>query len=351
MAYPQTRLDQKLRNIRAGNYKRSDFIIADAKDGDMGSGLAATGFARSADGGQGRVRTRSEFIDQIQAIVEQDIVDIMLVSASNLELLHERGVFRNSAVKPAIRANDTTDCWGGVRHQAYTKHPSRHFRTANLSRAMYGTNEPAIGAPVIGTDLGLYSVTFLNDIDHDYEALDAFAAFREEAADNNFKYFFEVFNPNVDCGLDREQIGEYINDSILRCLAGVTKADRPQFLKIVYNGPKALEELASFDPSLVVGVLGGGAGTTRDTFELLHQAEKYGGRVALFGRKINLAEDPLALLALMRQVADGSIAPDEAVKAYHGELSKSGLKPKRSLEDDLAIAEDVLKPAALKKVA
>ena len=60
------------------------------------------------------------------------------------------------------------------------------------------------------------------------------------------------------------------------------------------NGAKALEELASYDPQLVVGVLGGGAGTTRDTFELLFQAEKYGARVALFGRKINLAESQVA---------------------------------------------------------
>jgi hypothetical protein len=30
------RLDKKLANIRNGRYKRSDFMIADAKDGDMG---------------------------------------------------------------------------------------------------------------------------------------------------------------------------------------------------------------------------------------------------------------------------------------------------------------------------
>ena len=89
----------------------------------------------------------------------------------------------------------------------------------------------------------------------------------------------------------------------------MTKADRPQFLKIAYNGPKALEELASFDPSITVGVLGGGAGTTRDCFELLNQAEKYGARVALFGRKINLAEDPLAMVSFMREVASGNIQP------------------------------------------
>ena len=47
----------------------------------------------------------------------------MLTSVSNLDALHERGVFKGSHVKPAIRANDTTDCWGGIRHGRYAKHP------------------------------------------------------------------------------------------------------------------------------------------------------------------------------------------------------------------------------------
>ena len=141
----------------------------------------------------------------------------------------------------------------------------------------------------------------------------------------------------------RPLVPHYINDCIVRCLAGVTKADRPQFLKIAYNGPKALEELASFDPSITVGVLGGGAGTTRDCFELLNQAEKYGARVALFGRKINLAEDPLAMVSFMREVASGNIQPLEAVKAYHGSLQKSGLTAIRALAADSEITEKVLK--------
>ena len=40
-------LDDKLKRIRAGAYRRSDFIIADAKDPDMGPGLHAVGPARS----------------------------------------------------------------------------------------------------------------------------------------------------------------------------------------------------------------------------------------------------------------------------------------------------------------
>ena len=345
------RLDQKLQNIRAGRYRRSDFIIADAKDGDMGSGTTCTAFARGPDGGRLRPRTRTEFIEHIAEILKQDIVDVMLVSASNLELLQERGAFAGTGVKPAVRVNDTTDCWGGVRHGSYARHPSRPFRTANIARVMHGTAAPSPGAPVTGTDLGLYSVTFLNDLHADAAALEEFARFRAEAAAIGFQYFYEVFNPNIETGLSREEIGEFINDCILRSLAGVMRADRPRFLKIVYNGPKALEELASFDPDLVVGVLGGGAGTARDTFELLHQAERYGGRVALFGRKINLAEAPLVLIGFMRRVADGELMPEEAVRAYHGELQRLGLRPTRSLEDDLQITEAVLKPAATLKAA
>ena len=159
---------------------------------------------------------------------------------------------------------------------------------------------------------------------------------------NGFSYFLEVFNPNVDAGIEPELVPAFVNDAIVRCIAGLTEAERPKFLKIVYNGPKALDELASYDPGLVVGVLGGGAGTTRDCFELIHQAQKYGARVALFGRKINLAESPLDIVRLMRAVSDGALTPSEAVEDYHDTLMRKGLKPSRDFADDREITEAVL---------
>jgi len=337
-----TRLDEKLARIRAGRYQRKDFIIADAKDPDMGPSIVSCGPARLKDGSSKRNRTRGEFLDQIQAIVEQDIVDVMLTSVSNLERLIERGTYRRSAVKPAIRANDATDVWV-MRGATYAQKPSRPFRSAKLSRVMWGSPTPNPGAPVTGTDLGLYSLTFNNDLDADLASLEAFAAFRDEAAALGFNYFLEVFNPNVTTGIAAEVLPHYINDCIQRCLAGLTVAERPLFLKIAYNGPKALEEMASYDPSLIVGVLGGGAGTTRDCFELIAQAERYGARVALFGRKINLAESPLAMVSFMRAVADGALAPGEAVKAYHAALRKEGIKPHREFSADDQITEATLK--------
>ena len=63
-------------------------------------------------------------------------------------------------------------------------------------------------------------------------------------------------------GLDSSMVGPFVNDWIIRVLAGVTSDERPIFLKVGYNGADALAELAEHDTSLVVGVLGGAAGTT-----------------------------------------------------------------------------------------
>ena len=190
------RLDDKLARIRAGDYRRSDFIIADAKDPDMGPGLYAVGPAREADGTTRRLRTRAEFLDSIAAIVSQDIVDVMLTSASNLEQLAKRKAFAGTGVKPAIRANDTTDVW---RHRGATYHdkPSRPFRTASLARVRSGSAHPNAHADVALTDLGLYSITFSGNLDADHASLHAFREFRDDAAACGFSYFLEVFNPNV----------------------------------------------------------------------------------------------------------------------------------------------------------
>ena len=119
----------------------------------------------------------------------------------------------------------------------------------------------------------------------------------------------------------------------------MAQAGRPLFLKIVYHGPKAMEELVAYDPHLVVGILGGCAGTTYDAFKLLAEAQKYGARVALFGRKINNAENQLAFVEFLRLIADGEITPEEAVRAYHGVLQQLKIKPHRPLEDDLLLAD------------
>jgi hypothetical protein len=136
----------------------------------------------------------------------------------------------------------------------------------------------------------------------------------------------------------------------VRTLAGVTSAGRPLFLKVVYHGPQALEELVRYDPHLIVGILGGSAGTTYDAFKLLSEAKKYGARVALFGRKINNAENQLAFIRFLRLIADGEITAEEAVRAYHGVLQKLGIRPHRSLTEDMELRSGIMSYGGSDKV-
>ena len=78
-------------------------------------------------------------------------------------------------------------------------------------------------------------------------------------------------------------------------------------------------------------------------FELIFKASKYGAKVALFGRKINLSEDPIGLVQLMRKVVERDTTPEEAVKIYHDQLIKKKLTPDRNLKYDLRITDPILK--------
>jgi hypothetical protein len=326
-------LDQKLANIHANPFGAKDFVLADAKDADMAAGLAAPGM----DARSGKLRSLAEYRDQMREVVRQGLVDILLMSASTAEVLAIRErLFDASHITPACRANDTTDIHlmtGGT----YAAAPSRPFRTATMEQLQSGRVNPTDTQRYLGCDLGLYSITPNNTVRFDYETLLAYKDFRIEAEQKRFRHFLEVFDPNA-CGASCPQdLGRFINDLIVRTLAGVPQSGRPIFLKIVYHGPKAMEELVKYDPHLVVGVLGGASGTTHDAFALLEQAKKHGARAALFGRKINNSEDQLTFVRFLRMLADEQISAQEAVRAYHGELAKLKLKPYRDLKDDLEL--------------
>ena len=64
----------------------------------------------------------------------------------------------------------------------------------------------ARGAARSGADLGLYSVTFNNDLAHDLATLERFHEFREEAERKGFRYFLEVFDPNVPGAVAPERL-------------------------------------------------------------------------------------------------------------------------------------------------
>jgi hypothetical protein len=333
----QKSLDRKLAAIHADPGGCKEFILADAKDADMAFGITAPGLSPEQHEGELRFKTLEDYREQIRQIIKQGVVDIVLMSASTSEQLTIREkLFVGSHVTPATRANDATDVHiprGGKLHLE----PARPFRSARLDHQQCGHLDCLPAERTAGTDLGLYSVTFNNQLETDLPTLESYKQFREEAERKGFRHFLEVFNPNMPNAVEPDKLPQFINDLIARTLAGVASAGRPTFLKIVYQGPRAMEELVRYDPHLVVGILGGSAGTTYDAFKMLADAQKYGARVALYGRKINNAENQLAFIEFLRHIVNGDISAEEAVRAYHAVLENLGIQPHRALEEDMQL--------------
>ncbi|MBD3674747.1 MAG: hypothetical protein HUJ26_14600 [Planctomycetaceae bacterium] len=335
-------LDQKLAAIHADPHGCREFILADAKDADMAFGIGAPGLSPERHDSELKYKTLAEYRAQIRQIIKQGVVDIVLMSTSTSEQLTIREkLFEHSHVTPATRANDATDVHiprGGKVHLE----AAQPFRTASIDHMQCGHLDCSDDERSIGSSLGLYSVTFNNQLETDLETLNQYNEFRAEAERKGFRHFLEVFNPNLPDVVSPEQTPQFINDVIARTLAGVATAGRPVFLKIVYQGPQAMEELVRYDPHLIVGILGGSAGTTYDAFKMLAEAQKYGAKVALYGRKINNAENQLAFIEFLRHIVNGDISPEEAVRAYHAVLEKLGVQPHRSLEDDMTLQTNVM---------
>ena len=333
----QKSLDAKLVRIHADPQGARDFILADAKDADMAMGIQAPGSAW--DGERDRVRSLADYREQMREVARQELVDILLMSASSHDLLGiEERLFDNSPVTVAVRANDTTDIHL-ARGGCYPQVPSIPFRSATVDQLQCGRVTCSDEERQHGCNLGLYSVTFNNHPEADLRTLEAYKDFRIEAERKGFRHFLEVFDPNVQGTIEPERVGDFVNDQIVRLLAAVPRSGRPLFLKIAYHGPKCMEELASYDPHLVPGILGGAAGTTHDAFHLLAEARKHGAKAALFGRKINRAEHQLTFIKFLRLVADQNIDAKEAVAAYHGALQKLKIRPRLRLEQDLELTQ------------
>ncbi len=234
-------LDTKLAAVKANRGTR-DFIIADAKDADMAFGVRAPGPRRylAARGAHPArfspevwsreeygYRNLPEYLDIIREVVRQGVIDIMLLSAYvNEQLTIKEGLFRDSHVTPAARANDATDVWA-VRHGCYTTEPVQPFRSASIDHIQCGKIECDRGGEIPGANLGLYSVTFVNNLEQDRETLLAFKEFREEAERKKFRYFLEVFDPNTPSGIAPAKLGEFINDQILRRPGGRDRGGSP----------------------------------------------------------------------------------------------------------------------------
>ncbi len=327
-------LDAKLASIHADPANSDAFILADARDADMAFGLAATGI----DPATGCARSLTEYRDQIREVVHQGLIDIALMSASTNEILAaEEQLFVDSPVTPAVRGNDTSDIHV-LAGAPYPQQPSEPFRTARIDELRLG-----------GTDLALYSITPSLEAVRDVCALNAYRDFREEAEHAGLRHFLEIFAPNVPT--PPQDTGRLLNDFIVRTLAGVPTIGPACVPQTPLPGRPSHEELVAYDPHLVPGVLGGSAGTTYDAFYLLEDARQHGARAALFGRKIKQAEHQLEFVRHLRLLADGLLDARAATRSYHAELARLGIRPTRTLDDDLQLTATSLAYAPTRKAS
>ena len=189
-------LDKKLAEIHADPSGSRAFIIADAKDADMAFGITATGrYSPEYHHGEVQFKSIHEYRDMMRRVVQQGLVDIMLMSASSNEVLTiQERLFDQSHITPAARANDTSDIHV-MRGSSYFTMASRPFRTATIDHIQCGKQECSPDERNLGANLGLYSLTFNNDIERDLYTWNALRS--SNRAGKGFRYFMEVFDPNV----------------------------------------------------------------------------------------------------------------------------------------------------------
>ena len=141
------RVDEKLARIRAGQYQRQDFIIADAKDPDMGPAIPASGPKREPDGSWTRYRTRAgvpgpgpRHRGPGHRRRDADVGLQRRVPVRRGPVPRQRGQGRRSAPT-------TPPTSGSMRGATYSKQPSRPFRTASPAAGDVRHHDPLPRAP------------------------------------------------------------------------------------------------------------------------------------------------------------------------------------------------------------
>jgi hypothetical protein len=300
-------------------------LLVFAGDALAAGGLHGLGTVK--DGGRTRPRRQAEFLQLCRDITTDGFVDGCLMTPADAETLAvDEHFFASTPVTPMVRLNAETSIWS-PRHGEYTRTPAQPFTTvqvdAHAPEAAYCTT---LGdALECHVRIGLYSITLNNDVESDRRTLLEYLNFAREVGEHpQFDHFLEVFLPNVNLpGLNYEKRGQYIADSIVRTMSYLKKHQRPRFIKTEYTGAATWKELCEFDPTLIIGALGGPRVSTRKTLELAANVVAGGGRATLFGRTIFGDDNPRAICKALRAVLDQKMSVDEAYQMYQRETGNN----------------------------
>lgn len=297
-------------------------IFVFAGDAQAAGGLR--GLGEIGSGPNARPRRRPDFLQLCRELSRDGAIDGCLMTPADAETLAvDERFFDTVDVTPLVRTNAETMIWN-PRHGTYRSAPSLPFQTVPTHDVGF-CRDLICKTQDFNIRLGLYSITLNNNVAYDRETLSAYLCFaREVGRTPGFDHFLEVFLPNLpQHGLSDEEIGEYVADSIVRTMSYLRRHERPLFIKTAYTTAAVWRELCEFDPTLIIGALGGPRTDARGTLELAHNVIANGGRVILFGRAVFQDEDPILISRALRRVLDGE-DPTSAYESYRAALASRG---------------------------
>ncbi len=271
-------------------------------------------------------RTRPEYLAMMREVMADGAIDGLLMTPADAEVLaFDEKLFDDSPVTPVVRMNAETHIWS-PRHGKYRQQYSRPFKTVLTAEAGRYCTEAMQCARDCKIKLGLYSVTLNNDAEADARTTGEFLDFAWECGNTpDFHYFLEVFLPNMQQpGMDSKEQGEYIADNIVRLMSYLRSHQRPAFIKTVYTSADTWRALCDFDPTLVIGALGGTRVNARTSMQLAHDVTEHGGQVILFGRAVFQEDDPRMVARAIRSVLDREQSVDQALSQYQATLRAKG---------------------------
>jgi len=305
------RIFQKLENPE--ELKKSPIFVF-AADAMASTSLEGLGMVQNPTP---HYRNRIEFLELQRHFIEDAYVDGVLMTPADAEILaQEERLFDHSPVTPIVRMNAETGIWN-PRHGIYRQQHSLPFQTVPVETARY-CESLVNNATSCHISLGLYSITLNNDVEADERTLNAYLRFAREVSEiRGFEHILEVFLPNVRIpGMDLERRGEYTADSIHRTMSYLRIRQRPLFIKTAYTTGEIWQALTSFDPTLVIGALGGPRQGPKATLQLAYDVTEYGGKVILFGRTVFQEDEPRSIAKALRAVLDREMSVDEAHNEY-----------------------------------
>ena len=262
-------------------------------------------------------RTHPEFLQLQRDLVADGSIDGLLMPPADAEILAlEERLFDQTEVTPIVRMNAETGIWN-PRFGNYQSVLSQPFQTVfpeDIQSYCESLIRPALECQI---HIGLYSITLNNDVYADQKMLEAYIQFAHIVGEiEGFDHILEVFLPNIRIpGMDEEKRGMYVADSIVRTMNYLRKNQRPQFLKTAFTTSQVWKELTVFDPTLIIGALGGPRHNSRKTLQLASDVSRNGGRAILFGRAIFQDDNPIGIANALRNVLDGD-EPDQAYARY-----------------------------------